>query len=240
MDLIRTSSEFLAKLPRFSAQWLATSDDIAEDKQLLTSVQSGMTVMDRSQGFFSSAERDADRRDYYFDGKDFTVAAPDQKFFATFPFNGSFDALVDAVEARTETSLPLWSLLSPDLPHMLLGRVETATFLGEALLEGRPVHHVAFTGLNEDWQIWISADSNAPLPLMMVGSGKGNASSAQYRVYFKAWDIAPEFDQSKFSFVPTGDYEQISVPSASPETSGGGTSEFAAAKRISKPVEANP
>ena len=75
-------------------------------------------------------------------------------------------------------------------------------YLGVTLIAGREAHHLAFTEAEEDWQLWVSTDETAPLPLMLVGTEKNETGWPQYLVYMMDWNLAPEIDASAFRYTP--------------------------------------
>ncbi len=225
------AAEFLAAQPAFAFSWFVSYDLVVEGREKLTFLRSGRTVMDRAAGFVSETERGADRRDYYYDGESFTVAAPEDGFYATAPFADGFDALVAAVRARTGTVVPLWSIMSERLPAAFLAGVDGAAYVGLTRIAGQPAHHIAFTSYDEDWQVWIADDPEAPLPLMLVGTEPHIKGWPQYRAYLMDWDLAPEIAEGMFTHVPEEDAmavsfpELVSLPEAAPEARADGAPE---------------
>ncbi len=222
-EMALKSARFLAAQPTMSFSWFISFDDVVEGRQKLTYVRSGTTVIDRKQGFMARTEREGALRDYFYDGAVFTVASPSQKFYASMPFSGGFDALVKELRERTGAILPLWSIMSENLPNGLLDDVLTADYLGVTLIAGREAHHLAFTEKDEDWQVWVSTDENAPLPLMLVGTEKTKFGWPQYRAYLSDWDLAPVIEAGQFKFSPGAEHVRVSLPGLSePARANGG------------------
>ena len=222
-ELALKSARFLAQQETFSFSWFVSFDDVHDGRQKLTYVRSGQTTMARGQGFVSRTEREGALRNYYYDGSVFIVASPNQKFYASTPFSGGFDALVREVRERTGAIIPLWSMMSENLPNGLLDDVLTADYLGLTLIAGREVHHLAFTEKEEDWQVWISTDESAPLPLMLVGTEKTKVGWPQYRAYMSDWNLSPVIENGQFRFSPAVDDIRVSLPTISgAEPAGGG------------------
>ena len=222
-EIVTRAAEYLVIQPRFSFNWFVSLDEVRDDSEKVTYIRSGETLMSRGNGFVSHSERDGTLRDFYYDGAEFTVASPNEGFYTNMPFTGGFDSLVDTVREYTGTILPLWSLMSDTLADGLLDDVEKGSYLGETLIAGSPVHHLAFTGENEDWQIWISTDDTRPLPLMIVGTEKNEVGWPQYRVYMTDWNLDPATDQAMFRFVPGENDTRVSMPVQIPPSGDGET-----------------
>jgi hypothetical protein len=223
-ELTLASAEFVAGLESFSFRWFLSYDEVVGGREKLTYVQSGANEMVRGVGFSAHTERDDTYRDYYFDGKSFTVASPNENFYATTPFEGDFEALVEAVRSRTDAILPMWSIMSRELPDRFTGGAEGVAWLGLTLLGGQLAHHVAFAGEEgEDWQVWISADDEEPLPLMIVITDTTEQGWPQARVVFTDWQLSVATDPVRFTFVPDPDDVPLAVPRLDLATVGPGS-----------------
>lgn len=213
VELIAASAEFLASQPAFAFDWVMSFDEIVDGREKITFVRSGQTTMSRSGGFRVTTDRGDSYRDYYFDGQTFTISGPDEGFYASAPFDGGFDELVEAARARTGSILPLWTIMSETLPARLTADIEGAAHLGLTRIGGVASHHIAVTGYDEDWQVWISDDPGQPVPTMLVGTDTAVQGWPQYRVFFFNWDLAPEIVDGGFTFVADPEATPVAMPS---------------------------
>ena len=215
--LTLASAEFVAGLESFSFRWFLSYDEIVGGREKLTYVQSGINEMIRGVGFSAHTERDDTYRDYYFDGEAFTVVSPNENFYAMTPFEGSFEELAEAVRERTDAVLPMWSIMSRELPERFTEGAEGVDYLGLTLISGQPAHHVAFAGDDgEDWQIWISADPGRPVPVMVVITDTTVQGWPQSRVLITDWRLSVAADPGRFSFIPDADDVRLAVPELRP------------------------
>ena len=211
--LTLASAEFVAGLESFSFHWFLSYDQVVGGREKLTYLQSGTNEMVRDVGFIARTERGDTYRTYYFDGKTFTVASPNENFYASTPFTGEFDGLVEAVRQHTDSVLPMWSLMSHDLPRRFTDGAEGAEYVGLTLINGQLAHHVAFAGDGgEDWQVWISADAAAPVPLMVVITDTTLQGWPQDRVVLTDWQLSVAPDTARFTFAPDADDVPLAVP----------------------------
>lgn len=211
-EIAQKSADFLAAQPAFSFTWFVSYDDVVDGREKITYLRSGDTVMVRNKGMVAHTQRENTLRDYYYNGSVFTVASPNEHFYASTPFDGGFDALVKAVRERSGTILPLWSMMSENLPKEFLSTVESGADLGTTLVAGQEAYHLAFSENSEDWQVWISTDESKPLPLMLVGTDKTKQGWPQYRVYMMDWNLSPDEDPSQFTFRPEDNDVRVTFP----------------------------
>jgi hypothetical protein len=218
INLMRKSARFLADSPALSFNWFVSYDEIIDDKQKLTFMRSGSNVLVRDKGFFSRVEGESGVREYYYDGRQFTVSAPGENFYAVEDFDKGFEALIDAVREATNTEIPLYALMSRDLPERIEDGLKSAMYLGITYISGSEVHHLAFSDAEEDWQVWISTDEKAPLPLVIAGTETQKTGWPQYRAYLTDWDLNAEIDPARFTFKPDEDDRKISFPELKSKT----------------------
>lgn len=201
----------LANLEDFSFDWVILSDDIADATGVTTYLQNGTTAMKRGVGLVVHSYRFGEGRSYYFDGETFTTVATDAGFYASAPFDGSYDQLVEVVAQKTGLSLPLWSLLSPTLPDLLRANVEMVELLGDTTLEGQRVHHLRFSGLESDWQLWVT-DGPQALPLMILGTDRSKVGWPRYTARLSRWNTKANTPDNAFHFAPNAGLDPIGMP----------------------------
>jgi hypothetical protein len=211
-DLVIQSTDFLAQQEHFGFTWFLTSDQVVDGREKITYIESGKIEMQRGDGFVARTERGGTYRDYYYDGSDFTVVSPNEQFYGSVAFKGTYEELVEAARESTGLILPLWTLLTSNLTDRLLAGVDAAEYLGTTLLAGNEVHHIAFSSYERDWQIWISTDDNMPLPLMIIGTESHAQGWPQFRVNLMDWDLSPSIDVSQFSYEPGEGMTPITLP----------------------------
>ncbi|MEM6826710.1 MAG: DUF2092 domain-containing protein [Pseudomonadota bacterium] len=217
LDLLEGSMGYVSSLQNFSFDWFISSDTVVEGREKITYVNSGTTIMARGRGFTSRTERGLTLRDFYFDGETFVVASPDQGFYASAAFDGSFEELVDRARSDTDLELPVWTMLTDDLPERLTSGVTAAAYLETTKIVGREVHHVSFVGDVHDWQVWISADPERPVPLMLVGTRTDQQGWPQFRVNMMDWQTGLDIADEDISFTPDEGLMRIAMPSFSRE-----------------------
>jgi len=220
LDLMRKSAEFLASRRSIAFNWFVSYDEVVDEREKLTLLRSGSNLLVRDKGLYSHAEGENGVRDYYFNGHKFVVAAPGQNFFAVKDFDGSFEALVEAAREATDTEIPLYAIMSRDLPKNLESGLKRAVDLGITYVAGSEVRHLAFSDEEEDWQVWISTNDEAPLPLLIVGTESKKVGWPQYRAYLTDWDLNPQFEASQFNFSPAAGDVQITFPELASKTPG--------------------
>ena len=239
MELMLRSAEFLASRPSLAFNWFVSYDEVIDGREKLTFIRSGSNLLVRDKGFYSRVEGENGIREYFYDQKTFVVSAPIENYYASIGFDRGFEALIEAVREATDTELPIHGVLRRDLPRTLQQGLRGAAYLGIAYIVGQEVHHLTFSDAEEDWQVWISTDDEAPLPLLIIGTDSRKAGWPQYRAHLSDWNLNPEIEDSLFKFSPDSDDAKITMP-AFKERIVKGTGKAAEATRSNQERQADP
>jgi hypothetical protein len=223
-----------------SFDWFVSYDEVEGGREKLTFMRSGSNLLVRDKGFYSYVEDDDGVREYFFDGATVTVAASDDGYYATGPFKGSFEELIDAMIKKTGSELPLYGLMRRDLPQGETEGLDGAAYLGITRVAGREVYHLAFSDYDEDWQMWISTDEAEPVPVVIIGTNPYEQGWPQYRAYLTKWDFEPKPAEGAFTYTPAPDAERISFPELKERQAGDAASDATGAAAGTETAPANP
>lgn len=151
------------------------------------------------------------RREFYYDGKTFTVFAPRQGFYAELAAPPTIKELLDKAQDRLGLVLPLSDLFELGTDPALTARITTAFFVSTDVVGGQVCNHFAFRQPDVDWQIWIR-DGAQPLPCKWVITGTGDEGGLNYEMNF-TWDLKPVVPANAFTFVPPTGADRIALAS---------------------------
>jgi hypothetical protein len=87
-----------------------------------------------------------------------------------------------------------------------------ARHIGQGVIDGVECEHLAFRGVDTDWQIWIESGSR-PVPRKYVITSKTLAGAPQYTLRIKDWKTDPIADADAFIFKPPADATRASLDS---------------------------
>ena len=106
--------------------------------------------------------------------------------------------------------------MSETLGQNAVEDIEAAAYLGVTLIAGEEVHHLAFSELNEDWQIWISTNDEAPVPIMIIGTDPYRQGWPQYRAHLQNWSFEVTPPEAGFSHTPHDQDVAVTMPALVP------------------------
>lgn len=217
IEILQNAADYLADQREISVTWFVSYDEVIDGREILTRTRSGNTLLARGRGFYSRTDDGAETRAHYFDGSSYYIQDVEENAYVLAPHNGSFDSLVRRIRAEYGAPIPVWSVLSSEARDELIGTASAVAYVGETRIAGRAAHHMALSSYDEDWQIWVAADDDAPELLMLVGTNPYTQGWPQYRVFFSNWDFNPAISETAFTYVPDDTAERMVWPKTAPQ-----------------------
>lgn len=132
------------------------------------------------------------------DGKDLVLFGREANAYLRLPAP-TIAAAVQAVQ-RLGFDAPGADLLAEAPLDGATTDIVVGTHVGMTFIDGAEVHHLAFRGVEIDWQLWVTA-GDRPLPLRYVIISKAVAGTPQYTLQLRNWSAAPA-DPARFVFMP--------------------------------------
>jgi len=212
LKALKRMGAYLDTLKTFGLTANTTLDVVTNDGQRLQ--LDGVTdyKVRRPNGFVIDMKSDIKSRRFVYDGKKFTVYAPELKYYSTVDAPGTNAATLDAVYDKYGISLPLEDLFHWNGDKTREDKLISGFVVGPATIDGVPTEHYAFREKDMDWQIWI-AKGDKPLPKKLVIIDRTDPTGPTY-VARMAWTENPQLTQQDFNFTPASDAKPIKFMAA--------------------------
>ena len=216
VEALKKMSTYLQTLQTFRLTSEASLDVITVQDQ---KVQLDMisTYQVKRPGIRIDWVSDQKNRQFYYDGRQFTLVAPTLGYYATVdapPTNREFLA---ALYDKTGVELPLADLFRwSDADHADdIAKLTSAFSVGTATLDGVATDHWAYRTDEFDWELWIE-QGDRPLPRKFVLIDRTDPTLPAF-IARLTWQLNPTLDPAAFTYVPTGDVVAISFNSPQAE-----------------------
>lgn len=145
-------------------------------------------------------------RQYFYDGDDFTVFAPDLKYYATAPAPNSISEFIDAVQEKFNIEMPLSDLFDWGTDKGKLDQVTIAQFIEEFTEDNKKIDHYFIRQGKTDWQVWIP-QGKSPLPQRIVYVSTDESLRPKFSSEL-SWKLNSKFNDKDFKFSPAkGNYK---------------------------------
>jgi hypothetical protein len=147
-----------------------------------------------------------------YDGKTVSIYGNNAKAYVQADLAGTIDQLVDLIQAKSGAAMPGTDLLLSNAYDALMSDVIQAEHVGQGVVDGVECEHLAFRGVDTDWQIWIESGAR-PIPRKYVITSKTVAEAPQYTLRIKDWKTDAAADADTFVFKPPAGVTKVDLNS---------------------------
>lgn len=207
-SLLREMTGFLGRQRNISVQTEGVVLVVTQDGQKIDVPYESRAWIKRPNKLRAERTRDAKERTFFYDGKTFTIYGKDANLYAQAPAPATLDQAVDTARDQLGIEAPGADFLYSDAYQGLMDGVTSGKFVGEEVVNGTRVQHLAFRGKDVDWQVWIEAGAR-PVPRRYVITSKDVKGSPDFRVEFSNWDFETKLSDDRFAFQAPAGAEKI-------------------------------
>lgn len=212
--ILRRMSDYVTGLRAFAVSADNVTEIVAENGQKLQVLASSTVYVQRPNALRSQRRGPAANLTLFYDGNTLSIYDQQRNLYATTQAPHDIDHMLDFARANLGIEAPGADLLYSNVYQDLMEGVRSATYVGEAEVDGHPCHHLAFSEDDVDWQIWVDAGDH-PLPRRYVIVTKDFPSQPEFAVDLHDWDTSPSFPAGFFEFKPPQGAQQIEFLGAS-------------------------
>jgi len=199
---------YLKTLTAFQLTSVASLDLVTNDDERVQVDGVANYKVRRPDGFVIQVDTDLKKRTFFYNGKEFTVFAPELGFYATAPAPPTIRQTLDVLWQKFGISLPLEDLFRWSDPDNKRAETLTSGFVvGPATIDGVATDQYAFREGDIDWQIWIQHDG-PPLPRKLVIIDRTDPARPAYSARL-TWNVNPTLTANDFEFHPGPDAKAI-------------------------------
>jgi hypothetical protein len=200
MSALTRMGGYLRTLTSFQVEGTTNREDVLEDGQKVQFTGLTRMLVKMPDRFHIAADSDRHHREFFYDGKNFSLLARRAKTYATVAAPPTIAALLDELDDRYAVALPLEDLFRWGGAQSKPEAITSAMFIGPSEVGGVTCGHYAFRQEGLDWQVWIQMGDH-PLPRKIVLTTMTDEARPQYMATFN-WNLAPSFNDATFTFVP--------------------------------------
>ena len=200
---------YLRTLNTFQVQATVTTEDVLDDGEKVQRMSTKKLLAARPNRLFLEDMNDRKPRNFYYDGKSFTLFAPKVNYYATVDAPPTIPELANRLEDKYNIDLPFVDLFRWGTPESNLSDITAASDIGPSVIEGTTCEQYAFRQNGLDWQVWIQA-GEFPLPRKLVLTTLTDDARPQHTSVY-TWNLAPSFNDAAFAFTAPKDAHKITL-----------------------------
>jgi hypothetical protein len=145
----------------------------------------------------------------YHDGRQTVLYAPGPKLYAVIPSAKTLDDMLEELEKRN-VYLPAKNLLASDPYQTLVPDLKTGYVIGQVQMYDKPVHQLAFTEKDAEYQLWVTGEPNPRIQGLAV-INMALAHEPRVTIEFSDWNLNPQIQSDTFSFNKPAGAKQIDL-----------------------------
>lgn len=200
MRILRSMSDFLGDLKRFSYKVVNMREDIRAGHRLDFEVATQVTV-ERPNKLKAVREGHLLDQEIYYNGRSLVVYSPARKIYASVDAPESIDATLKYARTVLGIGYPAADLMYSDTFPLLTKGVISASVIGKEMIGSKRCVHLLFTLPGVDFQIWI-ADSGEPLPYKYIVTDTGTPQMLSIVAILNNWNLSHPTEERDFNFNP--------------------------------------
>jgi hypothetical protein len=200
IDRLKQMSAYLRTLKTFQVTAQTNIDEVLDTGQ---KIQFGGAVGYRyvsPDKLHAVLRTDRIWRDFYYDGKTLTQAAPRMNYYASVPATGTVGSVVAKAASDYAIEMPLADLFTWGMSDDGVSSVKGASLIGPAPIGGVDCDHFALRQDGVDWQIWVQKGAQ-PLPRKMVITTTDEPQQPQYSAVL-TWSLNVRPSATEFTYKP--------------------------------------
>jgi hypothetical protein len=215
VEALKKMSAYLSSLNSFRLVSEGSLDVITNDDQKVQLDMVTTYQVTKPGGIRIDWVSDQKNRQFYYDGKHFTLVAPTMGYYATVDAPPTIREFLAALYERTGVELPLADLFRwADEDHVDDIALLTSAFsVGTATLDGVATDHWAYRTADYDFELWME-QGDRPVPRKYVLIDRTDPTLPAFTARL-TWQTNPTLDATAFTYVPTG--KEVAITFASPE-----------------------
>ena len=210
---LRRMSDYLTSLRSFRVRALSSEDLVSTEGQKVQFLADQDIALERPNRL--RVDRHDPRSDTVvrYDGRQLTIAGKRTGYYAKVQTPPDLTQAIDFVRDRYGVDAPAADLLVENPYDSLMEDVVTGRYLGVEVFNGVPLHHLAFSGKDVDWQIWIE-DGPRPVPHRYAITAKHQKAEPDFTVTLIGWQPNANIPESEFAFTPPPGAQRIELRAA--------------------------
>jgi hypothetical protein len=202
--VLKAMTDYTAGQKSISAAFDSDIEVITPELQKLQFTSSGQMRLNRPDKLRIKRTGGYTDVELVFDGKTLSLYGNNAKTYVQTDLAGSVDQLIDRLQSTSGGAMPGTDLLLTNAFDELTANVIEARHIGQGVIDGVECEHLAFRGIDTDWQIWIESGAR-PIPRKYVITSKTLAGAPQYTLKIKDWKSDVPTDADAFVFKPPAD-----------------------------------
>ncbi len=214
--VLRAMTTYMTSLKQFVVHTENSLEAVTAEGQKIQFVAPAALTVARPDKLKAERRGDVVEQSFFYDGKTLTLFNPGTKHYAKVPAPATIDAMLEFAKTKLDVVAPGSDLVDTRAYDKLMQDVKSGTYVGLEVVGGQRCHHLAYRGVEVDWQLWVR-EGVQPLPCRYVITSKGVVGSPQFTMQVVTVNTKPAIAAGMFRFVPPAGAKAVEfLPATAP------------------------
>ena len=209
LKVLKAATEPIRTANAFSFRALISKEHMGTNGQMITLFHTSTFTVERPDKLHAELRgRGKDVQLFYKSGQS-VLYTPDVKLYTALSSPKTIDATLDELEKK-DVFIPVKNFLESDPYQSLTDGLQSAYVIGEVTLFDQPVHHLAFSDKDVDWQLWVVGGDEPRIRRMEI-IDKSRTERPRIVIDFLDWNLNASPSADLFEFKKPAGAKEIEL-----------------------------
>lgn len=209
LRVLKAATDPLLEAKSYSFRALVSRESMGTNGQVITLFNLSEVTVQRPDKLHVEFRGRGKNVQLFYNAGQCVLFTPEAKLYTALPCPKTIDATLDDLDKR-DVFIPIRNFLESDPYQSLTDNLVTGYVVGQIMLFDEPVHHLAFTEPDAEWQLWVvGGDKPRIRRLQVVDNSK--PGHPRIVVDFLDWNLDVNPSPDLFTFSKPSDAKEIGL-----------------------------
>jgi hypothetical protein len=209
LQVLQQALEPLQQAKAYSFRALVSHEQEGTNGQVITLFHITEASVEKPDKLHLSVHRSGKEVQLFYSGEQAVLYSPQSNLFTTLETPSTLDAALEALDQKN-IFIPIRNFIGSDPYKSLSDSLRTGYVVGRVNLFEQPVHHLAFTEPDAEWQLWVIGGEEPRVRRLQVVD-KSSPMAVRTTVEFLNWTLGSSTTPETFTFRKPADAKEIEM-----------------------------
>lgn len=215
LQVLKAATEPIREAKGLSFRALVSMEHLGSNGQLITLFHLSEITMQRPDKLHVNFHGRGQEVELFYNAGQAILYSPEAKLYTTIPGYKTIDVTLNELQKK-DVFIPVSNFLQSDPYQSLTHGLKSGYVIGKVMLFDQPVHQLAFTDANADWQLWVVGGDKPKVRRLEV-IDKRTPEHPRIVIDFLDWDFNVTPNNDLFTFHKPADAKEIELMKLSAE-----------------------
>jgi len=216
LQVLKAATDPIRDAKTYSFRALVGTEQLGTNGQVITLFHITDATVQRPDKLYLDFQGQGQEVQFYYNAGLAALYTPSEKLYSSLPAEATIDAELEDL-AKRRVPFPVKNFLQSDPYKSLTQNLKTAYVIGMVKIIDQPVHHLAFTEPDAEWQLWVIGGDNPRVRRLQVIDGS-ETYQPRLTIDFLDWNLKATPAADLFTFTKPADAHEVPLLGAATPT----------------------